>query len=81
MYNQRVSNNKRKGEKQMAVRAKRVVKGVGRGDSAVCAADVLKSDHPLNRAFVAWLGDKQATKRQAREFLKLYPQYREVSSG
>jgi hypothetical protein len=62
----------------MAVHAKRVVKGAGRGDSAVCAADVLKSDHPLNKAFVAWLGANAATKRKAREFLKSHPQYREI---
>ncbi len=64
----------------MAVHAKRVVKGVGRGDNAVCAADVLKSDHPLNPAFVAWLAGKPATKRKGREFLQLHPQYRQVQS-
>jgi hypothetical protein len=65
----------------MAVHAKRVVKGAGRVDSAVVAADVLKSDHPLNKAFVAWLGANAATKRKAREFLKAHPQYAEVKSA
>ena len=65
----------------MAVHAKRVVKGVGRGDNAVVAADVLKSDHPLNKAFTAWLGANAATKRKAREFLRLHPQYAEVKSA
>jgi hypothetical protein len=64
----------------MAVKAKRVVRGVGRGDLAVCAADILKSDHPLNKAFTVWLNGKQATKRQAREFLKAHPQYKEVQN-
>ena len=62
----------------MAVRAKRVVKGVGRGDCAVCAADILKEDHPLYKKFGAWIGDKPITKRQARKFLQSYPQYREI---
>jgi hypothetical protein len=65
----------------MAVHAKRVVKGVGRGDFAVCAADILKEDHPLHRAFVKWLGDKSPTKRQAREFLKAHPQYRDIKNA
>lgn len=64
----------------MAVHAKRSVHGVGRLTYAVCAADVLKSDHPLNAAFVAWLSGKPATKRQAREFLQHHPQYREVQN-
>ena len=59
----------------MSVKAKRAVHGVGRGDLAVCAADILKSDHPLNKPFVTWLGDKQATKRQARKFLQSHPYY------
>ena len=62
----------------MAVKAKKVVHGVGRGDCAVVAADVLKEDHPLHKAFVNWIGEKVATKRQAREFLKAHPQYREI---
>jgi hypothetical protein len=69
------------GETKMAVRAKRVVRGVGRGDLPVCAADLLKSDHPLNKAFTAWLGDKTATKRQARKFLQQHPQYGEERHG
>ena len=64
----------------MAVHAKRGVHGVGRVEYAVTAADVLKSDHPLNPAFVAWLNGKPATKRQAREFLQVHPQYREVKN-
>ena len=65
----------------MAVHAKRRVEGVGELRYAVCAADILKSDHPLNKAFVAWLDNKPATKRQARMFLQTYPQYREVQSA
>jgi len=65
----------------MAVRAKRIVKGVGRNDFAVCAADILKDNHPLHPAFVKWVGDKPITKRKAREFLKVHPQYREVHNA
>lgn len=65
----------------MAVHAKRSVAGVGKLVYAVCAADVLKSDHPLNPAFVKWLAGKPATKRQAREFLQKFPNYREVQNG
>lgn len=64
----------------MAVHAKRGVQGVGKLVYAVTAADVLKSDHPLNPAFVAWLGGKPATKRQARAFLQVNPNYREVKN-
>lgn len=39
------------------------------------AADLLKSAHPLNATFVAWLAGKDATKRQARKFLAENPQY------
>ena len=39
------------------------------------AADLLKSDHPLHKAFVAFCGEKEPTKRQARKFLQKYPQY------
>lgn len=65
----------------MAVNAKRRVAGVGRLVYAVAAADLLKADHPLHAALVAWLNGKPATKRQAREFLKSHPQYREVQSA
>ena len=41
------------------------------------ATDVLKLDHPLHKAFVKWLDGREATKRQARKFLQLYPQYRQ----
>jgi hypothetical protein len=64
----------------MAVSAKHRVSGVGRLQYAVCAADVLKSDHPLNKSFVEWLNGKTPSKRQAREFLAKYPQYREVQA-
>lgn len=40
------------------------------------AADILAEDHPVNKHFIKWLGDKQATKRQARKFLQAFPQYR-----
>lgn len=62
----------------MSVHAKRVVRGVGVEKPAVTASEILKSDHPLNKAFTAWLGDKQATRRQARKFLAAHPQYSEV---
>jgi len=65
----------------MAVHAKRKSSGVGRLEYAVSAADILKSDHPLNKAFVKWLGDKSPTKRQAAKFLQLYPAFREVRDG
>jgi hypothetical protein len=64
----------------MSVSAKRRVSGVGRLEYAVSAADVLKSDHPLNSAFVAWLGAVPPSRRKAREFLAKYPQYREVKA-
>lgn len=64
----------------MSVHAKRVVRGVGVDKPAVLASDVLKSDHPLNKAFTAWLGDKQATRRQARKFLASHPHYSEVKN-
>lgn len=63
----------------MSVRAKRVVRGVSE-KPAVTASEILKSDHPLHKAFSAWLGNKQATRRKAREFLAVHPQYREVKS-
>jgi hypothetical protein len=52
----------------------------------VVAADVLKSDHPLNTAFVGWLIAKDnpkatPTKRQAAEFLRQYPQLRGVAKA
>lgn len=62
----------------MAVRAKRKNSGVGRLEYAVSAADILKEDHPLHSAFVKWLGDKSASKRQAAKFLQVFPHYREV---
>ena len=65
----------------MSVHAKRVVRGVGVERSAVVASDLLKQDHPLHKAFTAWLGDKQATRRQARKFLSLNPHYNEVKHG
>lgn len=40
------------------------------------AADILKSDHPVNKHFVKWLNGKEATKRQARKFLQAFPAYR-----
>jgi len=40
------------------------------------AADILKSDHPVNKHFVKWLDGKEPTKRQARKFLQAFPQYR-----
>ena len=40
------------------------------------AADILKEDHPLYKAFVKFCGDNEPSKRQARKFLQKYPQYR-----
>jgi len=40
------------------------------------ARDLLDEKHPVNKHFVAWLGEKQASKRQARKFLQEFPQYR-----
>lgn len=62
----------------MAVASKHRVRGVGRLIYAVSAADILKSGHPLNSAFVAWLDSSTPSKRQARNFLAKYPQYREM---
>ena len=65
----------------MSVRAKRVVRGHSVGRPLVLASEVLKLDHPLNKAFTAWLGNKQATRRQARKFLVVHPHYTEVRNG
>lgn len=65
----------------MSVHAKRVVRGVGVEKPAVLASEILKSDHPLNKPFVKWLGDKSPTKRQAAKFLQAYPNFREVRNG
>jgi len=48
---------------------------------SVVAADILKDDHPLNGAFLAWLIAKDnpkatPTKRQAAAYLAEYPQLR-----
>jgi hypothetical protein len=42
------------------------------------AADLLKPNHPLHPTFQAWLIERgsEASKRQARLFLSLHPQYR-----
>lgn len=53
------------------------------------AADILKPDHPLHNAFLAFLGSKsentgeeiKMTKRQARKFLDSHPQYRTVKTA
>ena len=37
----------------------------------------INTHHPLAGAFLAFLGDKTPTKRQAVKFLTTYPQYRE----
>lgn len=47
----------------------------------VTAADVLKTDHPLNAAFVRWLNGKDATKRQARKFLAAHPSFKAEKSA
>ena len=53
----------------------------------VVAADLVKADnphsgvvvttHPLAGSFVAFLGDKKPTKRQAANFLAAFPYYRD----
>jgi hypothetical protein len=40
------------------------------------AKDILNVDHPLHRAFLAFLGDKEPTRRQARKFLQKYPSFK-----
>jgi hypothetical protein len=40
------------------------------------AADIMVEGHPLYKTFIAFLGGKEPTKRQARAFLAKYPQYR-----
>ena len=65
----------------MSVKAKRKVSGVGRVEFAVSAADLLKDEHPLRKAFVKWCGDKDATKRQAAKFLQAHPQYKEAQDA
>lgn len=65
----------------MSVHAKHRVRGVGRLQNFVSAADIMKSDHPLNHVFTAWLKAGTPSKRKAREFLSHYPQYREVRNG
>lgn len=62
----------------MAVKARRRVRGVGRLQYQVTAAAILASDHPLNKPFVAWLKGAEPSKRKARAFLSLYPQFRGV---
>jgi hypothetical protein len=64
----------------MSVRASKKVKGPGRNDSAVKAADLLNAEHPLNNSFTEWCveNDKEPSKRQARKFLQEFPYYREV---
>ena len=64
----------------MSVRAKKRTSGPGRQDSAICAADLLKAEHPLNKSFVAWCDEngKEPSKRQGRKFLQSFPYYREV---
>lgn len=44
------------------------------------ASDLLNDEHPLHPAFVAWCGDNEPTKRQARKFLQVpkHAAYRDV---
>lgn len=62
----------------MSVKAKRIVKGVGRLEYATTANELMQPDHPIYDHFIKWLGEKKPTKRQARRFLQQYPQYREI---
>jgi hypothetical protein len=47
------------------------------------AANLLDASHPLHKAFAAYCQGKgvEPSKRQARQFLKKYPQYGEVRQG
>ena len=47
------------------------------------AADIMDCAHPLNKAFVAYCKGKgcEPSKRQARQFLKRYPQYQTIKAG
>ena len=72
----------------MSVKSKRCsVKGVGRVEFAVSAADLFSVDHPLHKTWVKWLESngkefpKDGTKRQAAKFLQAHPQYREAQSA
>lgn len=47
----------------------------------VTAASILDTDHPLHKKFVAFLGGKEPTKRQARKFLQKFPQYSVVKEA
>lgn len=62
----------------MAVKARRIVKGVGRLQYSVSSRDLLDTEHPLHNTFVKWCG--QPTKRQAAKFLQKFPQYRQLTS-
>jgi len=39
------------------------------------ASHMLKADHPLHSALVAFCGDKEVTKRKARKFLAANPHF------
>lgn len=54
----------------MSVRAKRGWKRNRVEHVEVCAADVMKSEHPLNPAYLRWLDRRESSKRKAREFLR-----------
>ena len=44
------------------------------------ASDLLSENHPLHKAFVAFCGDNEPSKRQARKFLQVpkHAKYREI---
>ena len=44
------------------------------------ASDLLSDEHPLHKAFIAFCGDNEPTKRQARKFLQVpkHGVYREI---
>ena len=65
----------------MAVHAKKAVKGQGRVGFEVKAADILCSAHALHPMFVRWLAGKPASRRQAREFLREHPHYRNAKQA
>lgn len=50
----------------------------------LCAADLLKKDHPVHQSLVNWVakrGGDEVTKRQASKFLQVYPNYRSMQEA
>ena len=64
----------------MSVKPKKWFPRERKQDSPTVAADLLKEGHPKHNAFRKWcLGrDKEITRRQARKFLQLHPEFRNI---